>query len=121
MVKVLGDRVLLQQLPRDKFTRDGKFLLSERYREEQQIHRVLALGTACKAPLKLGDLVLVDQYSINSRTFVEDGPEGSSLWILATEHLNIMVSYEQNPPGFTPLVSGFAPRHPDCAQAPVPA
>jgi co-chaperonin GroES (HSP10) len=100
-VKILGDRVLLQQLPRER--KDGSFWLPEDRQPEQQVHRVLQLGTSCTVPLKLGDLVLVDQYSVNSRTFVEEGPAGSSLWILATEHLSLLVGYEYCPTGYAPI------------------
>lgn len=100
-MKILGDRVLVQQLPSDKMS--GPFHLASRYLNEQQIHRVLQLGTRCTAPLKLGDLVYLDQYSVNNRTFVEPGPEGSSLWIVATQHLSLCVSYETTPTGYALL------------------
>ena len=99
--KILGDRVLLQQLPSDKMS--GPFHLASRYINEQQIHRVLQLGTRCTAPLKLGDLVYLDQYSVNNRTYVEPGPAGSSIWIIDTDHLSLAVSYEVTPIGYASL------------------
>lgn len=84
-MKILGDRVLLEQLPPERQTAGG-LMIPPQYFAEQQVHRVLELGTKVTEPLSIGDLVLLDQYTINNRTAA-----GENRWIIATRDISLAV------------------------------
>lgn len=84
-MKILGNRVLLEQLPPD--TTERGFHLPTKYQVEQQLHRVLQLGTkVTEEGLAVGDIVLLNQYTINGRT-----PAGDNRWIIQVDDLCLAV------------------------------
>lgn len=78
-VKPLGSKILVSPLPQEDKTASGIFL-AERYKPEQQVYLVLAVGPGRLLPngnrvlpeIDPGQRVLIDQYSIQSK--VEAGP-----------------------------------------------
>lgn len=83
-MRILGQRVLLEQLPDVKM--HGSYWLAEKYIPEQQVHRVLQIGEKVEPGLCVGDLVLLDQYSIGNRTYV-DGRR----WIINAADISLAV------------------------------
>jgi hypothetical protein len=97
-IKLLGNRLLLQQLPPDKL--EGPFILSPKYTPEQRLHRVLQVGPKVTTPLAPGQVVLLDQYTLQSRTQVDD----SNLWIVNADDCCLAYDYERRP-----LPAGYSP------------
>lgn len=72
MLRVLGNRVLLQPLPK-KTKSDGGILLAEAYQDDRTQYRVLQVGSGPKIPpeVRAGDYVMTPLY-FDHFTF-EDG------------------------------------------------
>ncbi len=62
--RVLGKRLLVERLPRESFA--GAFHIPERYKSEQLMHRVLAVGPKV-SDVAPGNHVLIDQYAMQGR------------------------------------------------------
>ncbi len=92
MLKILGNRLLLEPLPK-KTHSDGGILLAQAYQDDRSQYRVLALGTGPKIPpeVRVGDCVMTP-LTYDYFTF-EDG----SGRIIANVDQLIAV-WEQNPP-----------------------
>ena len=98
MIKPLRSQILIKALPTESVLPSG-IHLAARYTPEQQLFKVLAVGPGKKVfnkkakewvrlvpELSVGDTVLIDQYSINSKLDCGDGT-----WLIDADHVSLAV------------------------------
>lgn len=101
MIKPLRSQILIKALPTESVLPSG-IHLAARYTPEQQLFKVLAVGPGRRvyrkklkewhvvAPdVSVGDTVLMDQYSINSKFDCGDGT-----WLIDADHVSLAVTNE---------------------------
>jgi chaperonin GroES len=80
VTQLLGNRILVKQMPRDAVT-PGGIHLAEAHKPEQFLHLVLAVGPGrrlkdgSRAPIDIvpGEHIMLDQFALQDRTDVGDG------------------------------------------------
>ena len=77
-MKIIGDRLLVRQFPRDE--KVGNIFYPQSYIPEQFMHEVVAVGSGVKDDIKPGDRVFLDQYRLSDRT-----DAGENQWIVRTD------------------------------------
>jgi len=93
VLSLLGNRIQVRPLPQDEKA-SGSIFYAPQHKPEQQIHEVIAVGsgrrlkngTIVEMPVKAGDHVLLDQYSLQSRT---DAGEGT--WIVDLDSCSLVI------------------------------
>jgi len=93
VLSLLGNRIQVRPLPQDEKA-SGSIFYAPQHKPEQQIHEVIAVGsgrrlkngTIVEMPVKAGDHVLLDQYSLQSRT---DAGEGT--WIVDFDSCSLVI------------------------------
>jgi len=91
-IKLLGNRLLVK--PLEQVEKEGSIYYAPQHRPEQQLHRVLAVGSGRKLkngtvvaiPVQVGETILLDQYSLQSRT---DAGEGT--WIVDFDSCSLVI------------------------------